>query len=435
MNNNYLSTIPQVADNLRVKGVQIPKYIDYNFQPLETSNPANKDYRDGWRMEAINSVYNGLKNIQQSKLDLLKESYYPKRNNNTAQMPFQTSQNLPSFSSSMIGRGNITQSSALSDSQYEKYRRDLLKERFNDYQRLKGVVAPPPQASQTNIISDNDRKQINRSFSSLTGKVNTGIADASAYNDLSEIINYFEENIWKYTESVELLNFIRSLEDIQQALNVLYENINSNELDDRAQEEYLQYSVAMYNTIEKLISYIEKALSNVGRGEMERKALSNINEGENKNPLTARSRKSIQKPPPINPDDFADFKSIENLTPQIQQEPEPQFNSDVLNQVAPVNFDVARFAKKISRTFNTFSKIRVPQVIELAKLFGVNYINPDGTIRAKKEIWNDLSSIRASTGFGKSRRNKKRKGGFYYDPFASFNNYVNCQMGLKGFCQ
>ena len=424
MNNNYLSTIPQVADNLRVKGVQLPKYNNYNFQPLETSNPANKDYRDEWRMEAINSVYNGLKNIHQSKLDLLKESYYPKRNNNTAQMPFQTSQSLPSFTSSRTGRGNITQSSALSDSQYEKYRQNLLEDRFKNYQRLRGVIPLPPQAPQTNMISDNDRKQINRAFSSLTAKANSGIADASTFNDLSEIINYFEENIWKYTESVELLNFIRSLEDIQKALNALYENINSNELDDRAQEEYLQYSVSMYNTIEKLINYIEKALDNVGRSEMERKALSNINEGENKNPLIARSRKSKPPPEPINPDLFADFKPIENFMPQIQQEPEPQFNSDVLNEISPVKFDIARFVKQIKKTYNTFRKTNMSEVLKLAKLFGVNDRNPDGTPKGKEQIYNELSSIRATTGLGKSRRNKKRKGG-YYDPLAAFNYWVN----------
>lgn len=452
MNNNYLSTIPQVADNLRVKGVQVPKYIDYNFQPLETSNPANKDYRDSWRMESIKKVYDGLKNIHQSKVDLLKESYFPKRNNNTAQMPFQTSQNLPSFNSSRTGRGNITQSSALSDSQYEKYRRDLLKERFNDYQRLKGVVALPPQEPQTNIISDNDRKQINRSFSSLTGKVNSGIADASAYNDLSEIINYFDQNIWKYTESVELLNFIRSLEDIQQALNALYENINSNELDERAQEEYLQYSVSMYNTIEELIDYIEKALSNVGRSEMERKALSSINEGQAKNPLTARSRKSIAQSQPLQPqqpsqlDQFlsaqlpSQLEYIPELTPmssdfRLQQEPDAEFNSNVLSEVMPVKFDAPRFLKRISNTWNTFRKQKMEQVIKLAKLFGINDRNPDGTPKNKESIFLELRNIKASTGFGKSRGNKKRKGGFYYDPFASINNYVNCQMGLKGFCQ
>jgi hypothetical protein len=123
MNNNYLSTIPQIADNLRVKGVQIPRYNNYNFQPVDSSNPANKEYRDNWRDEAIKKVYDGLKNIYKGKIDLLQEPYFPKRNTNTAQMPFQTSQNLPSFSVGKIGRGNITQSSALSDSQYDKYRR------------------------------------------------------------------------------------------------------------------------------------------------------------------------------------------------------------------------------------------------------------------------------------------------------------------------
>jgi hypothetical protein len=422
MNNNYLSTIPQIADNLRVKGVQIPRYNNYNFQPVDSSNPANKEYRDNWRDEAIKKVYDGLKNIYKSKLDLLQEPYFPRRNTNTAQMPFQTSQNLPSFSVGKIGRGNITQSSALSDTQYDKYRRELLKNRFDDYQRLKGVVAPPAQVEPTNTISDNDRKQIKSAFSSLTAKVNSGIADASTFNDLSQIVNYFDENIWKYTESVELLNFIRSLESVQESLNALYENINSNELDDRAQEEYLQYSVSMYNTIESLIDYIEKALNNVGRSEMERKALSNINEGESKNPLKPVSRKSIAQPqapqaPPSQYDIFmqsqlpSQLQYEPELNPmqrfeQTQQEPEPQFNE---GELMPVKFDIARFLKGISNTISTFRKKSAVQVRKLAELFGVNEMNPDGTRKNKDTIYLELKNIKDRFGSGRSRR--KRRGG------------------------
>ena len=80
MKNNYLSTIPQFADKLRVRGIQKPQYIHYNYLPQENSNPSNEEYWYRWGNEAQQNMLDGLQNIKSSKRDLLKQLHYPIRN-------------------------------------------------------------------------------------------------------------------------------------------------------------------------------------------------------------------------------------------------------------------------------------------------------------------------------------------------------------------
>lgn len=465
MKNNYLSTIPQFADKLRVKGVQKPQYNNYNYLPQENSNPSNEEYWYRWGNEAQQNMLDGLQNIKSSKRDLLKEAHYPRRNKTTAQVPFASSQSMEPFQrmthsinkqnfkfpsnveNKFSGSGNITQSLALPDKVFNENIRKLIRNRVRNLNEIAGMPVLPPQPVSPDVISDEDRRQLDLTLTSLSSKASNGVADAASFDDVNQIYNYFINNIWKYSDSSELLSYIRSLEQVQQSLNDLVITINDTVLSGRPQGQYLQYAASIYNTINELIDYIKKAMNNIGRTSQERKALASLVKGQNINGirLTARQQQQPQaQPQPSQVDQFLsaqlpsqleyipELKPIEDYT-QIQQEPDAEFNSDVLNQVMPVNFDVARFVKQIKRTYNTFKKINMPEVIKLAKLFGVNDRNPDGTPKGKEQIYNELSSIRARTGLGKPRH-KSRKGGFYYDPFASFDRWVNCQMGLKGFC-
>jgi hypothetical protein len=284
MYNNYLTTIPQYADTLRTLGYQKPQPSNLNFQPRESNNPAQKEYRNNWRDEAIQNVYNRLENNKRKNKQMISEQVFPKRTNtNTSQMPFQTSQNMPSFSkSNMSGGANVTSASRLSDQDYEKFRQILLKNRSSDYDRLAGlpplsdllasreaqrITQPAPRKEQVQPeISAIDRSNLDLLLQSVEQKVSKGITDDTTYNDVLKIGQYFAFNIYKYNEPTEIMTIINRLEDLEANVSTDIENKEADRVG-------AKYAKLIEVTLNNLINYLKINSSYIGRSSTERKVL------------------------------------------------------------------------------------------------------------------------------------------------------------------
>jgi hypothetical protein len=328
MYNNYLSTIPQYADKLRTKGIQTPEPIKIYYEPIESSNPAQKDYRNRWRDESRQNVLNRLESIDRSKKFMITEQQFLPRGRNTAQMPFQTSQNMPSFSESRRG-GNVTSSSALTSNQYEDFRQKLLKNRLDDYEKQKtttlqplttapSTLSPLPRQPASNVLlTASERSGLDIILQSIEQKIGKGITDDTTYTDLLRVVQYFTLNIWKYEEPTELIAIIRRLESIATNVSADIKNKESDQLSDRNNNN-TKYGKLIEVTIDNLINYIEKNASFIGRSQTERKVL-------------ASSTVPLNKPSQIIPEQT--IKTAQELT---APEPEEGAEGDERPPPAPV---------------------------------------------------------------------------------------------------
>jgi len=291
MNNNYLSTIPQFADNLRTKGYQKPNPVHFNHEPTESSNPAQKQYRNKWNEEAIQNVHNRLESIDKAKKLMITEREYPKRSKNTAQMPFQTSQNMPSFSeTNRSGGANVTSSSRLTDQDYETYRKKLLQNRLLDYERLaagpqvpslaSSILAPsattrPALMRPVQVIaelSDIDKSNLDLLIQSIEQKVSKGITDENTYLDILKLGQFFTFNIYKYNEITELITILRRLEELEVNVSTDIENKDGDRLSNRNTND-IKYAKLIEVTLNNLIDYVRINSGFIGRSTKERQVL------------------------------------------------------------------------------------------------------------------------------------------------------------------
>jgi hypothetical protein len=273
MLNNYLTTIPQVADKLRTLGHSKPEPFLYLKNQMETLNPANKDFRDNWRAEANKSIYDRINNIKLSQADLLLEKYYPKKSNNRSQAPFQTSKDESmNYQKGYSGGSNITSSSSLSDIDYENYRHELLNNRLAEYSQQSSTTpsALTPQAPS----QMNNYKQFNNSnnllLRTIEERVGSGIIDSGVFNDLLKVIQFYTSFIWQIDNVPEFVEIINRLKEIVANAEAIRINKNSRKLDPR-EERDVQYVDSFLSGLDRLLVYVNENAQFVGRSENERR--------------------------------------------------------------------------------------------------------------------------------------------------------------------
>jgi len=447
MFNNYLTTIPQVADNLR-KGHSLsgygftpsewsnPKNITLknitpsdwsnmkniafkntaydrltknlsekikreNLMPsmskskstvLESSNPANIDYWNRWHSEAVQKVMDGLENQDYSKKLLLAEKYYPKRNKNSSAMVFQTSQNMPSFSESKsLSGGNFsdfTESSQMADNDFEAYKAGIFQRRIKEFEQNVSQISSQPSFGPLMVPTQNldmESNTIDFILSSIEEKIGGGIVDSTTYNDLMKVYGYYTSNIWKFEDASVLINLIKRLEQISINCDQIIKNKEDTELSGRDAKD-IQFAELFLNTIQKLIDFINANISFIGRNQSERKILA-----------SSVSRQMSKQP-------------SRNVLPSVNNQLEQQ-----LSEAPEAPEAVVPPERQPKKTFRP-SQMTTETLKEEAAKLGIEVYDIDSKDALRTLIWNKMNPTREPFPLTKRQINQRLKNPELYIP-------------------
>ena len=411
MFNNYLATIPQVADKLRTLGHQRANPMVIPHMSMTSTNPANTDYWNKWGQEGIQSVYNGIQNKQSSINVYNNAPYYPKRSKNSASQPFYTSQNQPSFSNTLVGGGNVTASSKLSNEDFETFRLNIMNNRLKDLKERENKT-PFQDLPKQQPYSFTDLLPIELLLNSIESKLSAGIADSKVYNDLSQVVEFFANNIWKIDDVNLINNKLIQLSNIQETALDLLNQKQSSELNNKEQKD-TQYIELFVKILTKLKNFISENVSFIGRSQAERKLLSNATiekvskEPDNFEPSMNQSIENLLQSEEYQLE-HPEEQSEEQIPsrPDLRSGPISTYNKDYLQQLATelglqiyVADTVATLRKLIK---NHYKMLQYKQALKEKKKVNKPVLVPF----SKKELDNrkDNPLIFGLAGMGRRRR-------------------------------
>jgi len=270
MNYNALSTIPQIADELRVKGTLPYQPAHLKVNNNYSNNPDNIDYYNQWRQEAINGVYNAIDNFNSSKKMLLEQKFRPEKGKNISIAPFQTSDPAKTQKfDSLVGGANITEGSRYTDSEYENVRKYLLNKLSKGFQEQEGdrpsrdIEQPLTLDELDELKSENDML-----LSSIEDVVNRGTIDDVVFEKLLKVVSFYSNNIYKFDDEDYLNEILRKLEGLRDIGIVVKESRDESKLTSESDTEYAEVFV---DTLDTLIQFFSLNIPLVGQPENERK--------------------------------------------------------------------------------------------------------------------------------------------------------------------
>jgi hypothetical protein len=262
MDYNALSTIPQIADELRVKGSIKNEPVVLTPHNSYAENPDNTDYYNSWRAQAIQGVYDSIQNRNHSHKMQLQSKPYLKRGTNIGPAPFQTSDpaKTQNFDSLMVGGGNITQSARYTNEEYEAVRMKILNSRASEFDAQQGQMPSRPiRTVETEFSKQKFTDDL--LLRSLEERIQGGIIDNLTFSDMQKVISFYAENIYKFDDD----DYLNSLID---RLNELIGGLQSFREEDKIKTEKDRGFVnALFNSIGLLIEFVEANLPFVGSSE------------------------------------------------------------------------------------------------------------------------------------------------------------------------
>lgn len=361
MANNYLITIPQIADKFRTLGYSKPEPIQLKPLSVDSLNPANNNYYDQWRKEAIQTVYDGLNSVRSSQMNYLLEKPYPKKTNNTAQAIFTTASNWNNKWNNEYSGGNMmTPSSRLSEDDFNKYRVALLNRRIKD---LGGetpqmpVQMPPDQYLNYNIAKIDN----NLILTSIEERVLSNIVDYGTYNDLVKVVRFYNTYIWEIDDNQSIVDLVNRLENLETEV----EGLKPKRTDlSKRQRKDVQYIEAFLDTLNRLIAFVQDYSSVVGQNVSVRQA-------------KAKASSKILTSKGIQP------QNLEEPSPQPapQSVEQPMQQPDEEEELAPIFRDTFRLDPNIS------SLRSQEQLRSLARVRDIPIYNVDSAKTIRKLLY------------------------------------------------
>jgi len=282
MFNNPITTIPQVADMLRVKGE--PKYKSYapRLEKNEEykSNPDNTDFWNGWMEAERQAVLNKVKNFNTAQKRLLMEKTQPPKNNNKSAQPFPTGSSCNSsvFSGSALnggqgfGTANVTEGVKLSDVRLNEWRNMLIDNRIKEYNEL-GQSSFRPVDNKTGEQNNEDKLKDDLVLVGIEEKIFAEIADNGVYSALNNVISYYAQNIYKYDSTDYFVNLLERLNDLKvEVIKLVEYNEIENTTGRKEVNTNIEYAEVILDALDRLIQFLQANMDFVGNPESERLA-------------------------------------------------------------------------------------------------------------------------------------------------------------------
>lgn len=256
MNNNMLSTIPQVADLLRYKGYQQPQPIHFNKMDISIDSGQHGQDWEKFRQHALTNAYDSIKNIRQSKKDSLRSPYdnMPKKNYNVAAVPFGVTVTKNTVQDNGLKGGASLNS--ISDKDYDDYRQKLINRRMKEFEErdaqapLTTIKLEPPSDFQQ-LLDKNDLIIL-----SIEQRFINGVVDFYVYRDLLTLIGFYNRYIWVFDTAKPLLDLLNRLQDILEKATVIYRN--------KTVTKKTEYAKFFMDSIDRFINFIKEYISAIG---------------------------------------------------------------------------------------------------------------------------------------------------------------------------
>jgi hypothetical protein len=301
MNNNPMSTFPQVADLLRHLGNGY-----YPRQPLpqmnETFTPSDKHllFRYEWRDDANREANTKVESTLSSQQRHLNYKYKAPKGTNVSGRTFgftQDTSKMP-FEPVLSGSGDITYSSRMSLSDRNQERLNILNRLSSSLDAIAKQV-PSPQNQQLvekQNLSIQGLPAIEILIASIKERVISGIIDGNVYRDLLDVIRFFNQTIFYYDNVFFITNLINTVESIiYKAVDVF------NEKSSTENKKETSYAETFINALKRFNEFLKINRSAVGRDLQNR---SMVSESASRNTLQSESKAvEIQAPafvaPPV----------------------------------------------------------------------------------------------------------------------------------------
>jgi len=280
MNNNPMSTFPQVADLLRHlgSGYYPSKPIPQMISAFLSNDPL-LDFRIGWRDDANRDANTKVNSTLLSQERHLKHKYKAPNGRNVSGYPFgftQDTSKMP-FEPVLSGSGDITYSSRMSLSDRNQERLNILNRLASSYDAIAEQV-PSPQMIELNEkenLSLQGLPAIEILIASIKERVISGIIDGNVYRDLLDVIRFFNQTIFYYDNTYFFNNLINTIESIiLKSIDVF------NEKSSTENKKETSYAETFINALKRFKEFLTINRSAVGR-DLQNRRLIALNSSRN----------------------------------------------------------------------------------------------------------------------------------------------------------
>ena len=321
MYNNPVTTFPSVADKLRHLGNDY--YPSKSLKPINlisAFNPSVDAYRREFEQDARDLVNTRLEANLSSERNYLKEKYQAPKSRNRAGQPFfsTTSFNGDAFNEKLIGSGDVTYSSRMSNDERNLNRQKLLKRLSAGFETIAQAVDKKQNVElaqkQQNAIQGLQNIEI--MVASIIERVNSGIIDGNVYRDLMSVVGFFSTNI-AYFDNVALINsIINQVQDLIAKSEKIYtRKFTGAEQEDKE----TSYADTFINALQRFEEFLVKNRGAVGSNLAIRQGVARNASRLALQPLATYEPVAVEEQAPAEPGD--ELEPIEELgMPDTQEE-------------------------------------------------------------------------------------------------------------------
>jgi len=280
MFNNPISTIPQVADMLRVKGAppkSLPVFYGKGLDE-EKVNPDNTDFWEKWMSDERSAVYNKVKNFNTAQKRLLLDKTQPTKSNNKGAEPFPVTSSFNNLfnNSPLSGKGfgtaNISQVAGLSDMKLNEWRNMLIENRMKEYGQI-GQASFRPVDNTPREQRQDEKLKDDLALVGVEERIFAEIADSSTYNALNNVISYYAQNIYKYDDTNYFVNLLARLNELRNEAVRLFQIYKEEEFTGYGElSSNIDYAEVILEALNRFIQFIQANMEFVGNTESERYA-------------------------------------------------------------------------------------------------------------------------------------------------------------------
>ena len=314
MYNNPVTTFPSVADKLRHLGSDYyPSKSLRSINLISAFNPSVDAYRREFEQDARDLVNTRLESNLSSERNYLKEKYQAPKSRNRAGQPFfsTTSFNGDAFNEKLIGSGDVTYSSRMSNEERNLNREKILQRLSAGYETIAQAV-DKKQNQELNLLQQNaiqGLQNIEIMVASIIERVNSGIIDGNVYRDLMGVVGFFSTNI-AYFDNLALINtIINQVQDLIRKSDTIY---TRKSIGAEQQDKETSYADTFINALKRFEEFLVKNRGAVGRNLGIRQSVARDASRLALQPLATYEPAAVEKQPQVQEGDEA-LPSIEEL--------------------------------------------------------------------------------------------------------------------------
>lgn len=272
---SFSMTIPTITDKYRTLGrrfINTPS-DNVSHSNLLTGRSDADNIHHYWHKQAIQNVYDGLQANKTSQHHYLSDRIKPVRGTNATNTPFGSSNAPSNVVAGGRGGANITQSSSMSDKDYDDWRKFVINQRAEGYNAIR-TAQPMPQPippKMQSIMTDPNKaieNQLDLLLTSIEERVFGGIIDNNVYKDLNDYTRGLQGIISTFDDAQEMTDILNRLENIASSAEVVASRRGT-----AMKQKEANFAESVIATINRLSDFIRENILTVGRNESTRQLM------------------------------------------------------------------------------------------------------------------------------------------------------------------